>query len=141
MEPFLEPLGHVKRNQAGEVVGFVLADFHDLFDQHMTRDIMDPGHLVPQLPQELRRFILKCARCDPDRRFQDVDEALASLKPLAHLINWPTGTSSTAKKKMSSLSLTYTDENHLELARLVEAFQAKARDMGVQVNFKENRDL
>ena len=114
---------------------------HDLLDQHMTRDIMDPGHLVPQLPQELRRFILKCARCDPDRRFQDVDEALASLKPLAHLINWPTGTSSTAKKKMSSLSLTYTDENHLELARLVEAFQAKARDMGVQVNFKENRDL
>ncbi len=112
-----------------------------LLDQHMTRDIIDPGHLVPQLPRELRRFILKCARCDPDRRFQSMDEALGSLKPLAHLIDWPTGTSSTAKKKMSSLSLTYTDENHLELARLVEEFKAKARAMGVQAKFKEIQDL
>jgi predicted Ser/Thr protein kinase len=114
---------------------------NDLLDQHMTRDIMDPGHLNPQLPQELRRFILKCARCDPDRRFQDMDEALTSLKPLAHLIDWPTGTSSIDKKKISSLSLTYTDKNHLELSRLVEEFKSKARDMGVEVKFKENQVL
>jgi CRP-like cAMP-binding protein len=113
----------------------------ELLDQHLTRDIMDPGHLIPQLPQELRRFILKCGRCDPARRFQDMDEALAALKPLAHLIDWPPGTSSTDKKKMSSLILTYTDENHLELAQLVEVFKAKARDMGVAVKFKKNQDL
>ncbi len=53
-----------------------------LLDLHLTRDVMDPGHIIPDIPDELRRFILKSARCDPDQRYQDMDQAMAVLRPL-----------------------------------------------------------
>jgi len=36
--------------------------------------------------------------------------------------------------------LTYTDENHQELSRLVEMFKTKARELGVDVNMSENQE-
>jgi serine/threonine protein kinase len=54
-----------------------------LLDMHLTRDVTDPGHIIPDIPDELRGFILKSARCDPDRRYQDMDQAMAVLRPLA----------------------------------------------------------
>jgi CRP-like cAMP-binding protein len=53
-----------------------------LLDMHLTQDVMDQGHIIPDIPDELRRFILKCARCDPDQRFHDMDQAMAVLRPL-----------------------------------------------------------
>jgi serine/threonine protein kinase len=53
-----------------------------LLDLHLTQDVMDPGHIIPDIPDELRRFILKSARCDPDQRYQDMDQAMAVLRPL-----------------------------------------------------------
>jgi tRNA A-37 threonylcarbamoyl transferase component Bud32 len=53
-----------------------------LLDLHLTQDIMDPGHIIPDIPDELRGFILKSARCDPDQRYQDMDQAMAVLRPL-----------------------------------------------------------
>jgi serine/threonine protein kinase len=54
-----------------------------LLDMHLTRDVTDPGHIIPDIPDELRGFILKSARCDPDQRYQDMDQAMAILRPLA----------------------------------------------------------
>jgi CRP-like cAMP-binding protein/tRNA A-37 threonylcarbamoyl transferase component Bud32 len=53
-----------------------------LLDLHLTRDIMDPGDIIPDMPDELRRFILKSARCDPDQRYPNMDQAMAVLRPL-----------------------------------------------------------
>ncbi len=53
-----------------------------LLDLHLTQDVMDPGNIIPDIPDELRRFILKSARCDPDQRYQDMDQAMAVLRPL-----------------------------------------------------------
>jgi serine/threonine protein kinase len=83
----------------------------ELLDLHLTRDIMDPGHANPHIPPELRRFILKCARCDPDQRYQDIDQALAVFRPLVHDFRLPADSLMTEKSRMSSLFLTYTDEN------------------------------
>jgi hypothetical protein len=47
----------------------------------------------------------------------------------------------TGKRKRSSISLTYTDKNQQELTRLVEAFKAKARELGVDVDMADNQDL
>jgi CRP-like cAMP-binding protein/tRNA A-37 threonylcarbamoyl transferase component Bud32 len=53
-----------------------------LLDLHLTQDIMDPGDIIPDIPDELRGFILKSARCDPDQRYPDMDQAMAVLRPL-----------------------------------------------------------
>jgi len=55
-----------------------------LLDVHLTQDIMDPGDIIPDIPDELRRFILKSARCDRDQRYQDMDQAMAVLGPLVY---------------------------------------------------------
>ncbi len=59
-----------------------------LLDMHLTQDVMDQGHIIPDIPDELRRFILKCARCDPDQRYQDMDQAMAVLRPLVYRRIW-----------------------------------------------------
>jgi tRNA A-37 threonylcarbamoyl transferase component Bud32 len=113
----------------------------ELFDLHRTRDITDPGEFNPDIPQELQRFILKCARCSPDRRYQNMHQALAVLQPLMPNFRLPDDRLATGKRKRSSISLTYTDKNQQELTRLVEAFKAKARELGVDVDMADNQDL
>jgi len=96
---------------------------------------------VPDIPDELRKFILKAARCDPDRRYQDVGQAMAALQPLALDNRLPGNGLTIKKKKNSSLFLTYTDKNQQALKRLVDEFKTNARELGVDVNMTDNPDL
>jgi serine/threonine protein kinase len=111
-----------------------------LLDMHLTRDVTDPGHIIPDIPDELRGFILKSARCDPDRRYQDMDQAMAVLRPLAQESRLPRNGLTIEKMKSTSLFLTYTDENQPALKRLVDGFKANARELGVVVKMTDNQD-
>jgi len=113
----------------------------ELFDCHLTRDVMDPLEFNPAIPRPLQQFILKCARCDPNQRYQDMNQARAALKPLMQDFRMPGDNLSAEKSKRSSLLLTYTDKNQAELTRLVEAFQAKARELGAEVDVADSQDL
>jgi CRP-like cAMP-binding protein len=112
-----------------------------LLDMHLTQDVMDPGHIIPGIPDELRGFILKSARCDPDRRYQDMDQAMAALRPLAQDNRLPGNSLTIEKKKSTSLFLTYTNEIQPALKRLVDEFKADARNLGVDVKMTDNPDL
>jgi len=70
-----------------------------LLDMHLTRDVTDPGHIIPDIPDELRGFILKSARCDPDQRYQDMDQAMAVLRPLVQDNRLPRNGLAIEKKK------------------------------------------
>ena len=61
-----------------------------LFNMHRTQDIMDPGKIMPDIPDELREFVIKSGRRDPDRRYQDMEQAMAVLRPLVQDIRQPT---------------------------------------------------
>jgi len=111
-----------------------------LLDMHLTQDIMDPGQLVPDIPDELRKFILTAARCDPDRRYQDVGQAMAALRPLARDNRQPGSGPAIKKKKNSSLFLSYTDKNQQALERLVDEFKTNARELGVDVSMADGLD-
>ena len=111
-----------------------------MLDPNQTQDITDPGHIIPDIPDELREFILKSARCDPDQRYQDMEEAMAVLRPLAQGNKLPRNALTIEKKNRSSLFLTYTDENQLALQRLVDVFKANAKALGVDVNITHNQD-
>jgi CRP-like cAMP-binding protein len=111
-----------------------------LLDMHLTRDIADPGHIIPNIPDELREFIIKSARCDPDQRYQDMDQAMAALRPFAQNNKLPKNSLTIEQKKSSSLLLSYTDENQSALRRLVDVFKANAQALGVDVKMTENTD-
>jgi hypothetical protein len=107
---------------------------------HLTRDIADPGHIIPNIPDELREFIIKSARCDPDQRYQDMGQAMAALRPFAQNNKLPKNSLTIEQKKSSSLLLSYTDENQSALRRLVDVFKANAQALGVDVKMTENTD-
>jgi tRNA A-37 threonylcarbamoyl transferase component Bud32 len=111
-----------------------------LLDMHLTQDIADPGHVIPDLPGELREFIMKAARCNPDRRYQDMEQAMAVLRPLARDNRQLRKDSTLVKKKSVSLFLSYADENQAELQRLVDVFKADARALGVDVDITDYQD-
>ena len=96
--------------------------------------------IIPNLPDELRRFILMSGRCDPNRRFQDMDEAMAVLRPLTQDNGLPKNDLTIEKKKRTSFFLTFTDENQAALKRLVDVFKADAQALGVDVKTITNQD-
>lgn len=108
-----------------------------LLDMHLTQDIPDPGLVIPDMPGELREFILKAARCDPDQRYQDMEQAMAVIRPFAQDDRQLRNDLTIDKKKSASLFLTYADENECALQRLVEGFKADAQALGVDVNITQ----
>ena len=108
-----------------------------LLDLHLTRDVTDPGHIIPDA---LREFILKSARCDPDQRYQNMDQAVAVLRPLVQDNRLPRNGLTIEKKKSASLFLTYTDENQPAFKRLVDVFKTNAQELGVDVKMIDNQD-
>jgi len=112
-------------------------DVNALIDMHLTQDIPDPWEIRPDLPAELREFIVKSGRCDPDRRYQNMQEAMAVLRPLAQDRRLPAADISSEKKIISSLLLTYTDENQSALRQLVDAFKADVQALGADVKLTD----
>jgi serine/threonine protein kinase len=112
-----------------------------LLDLHLTRDVTDPGHVIPDIPDALREFILKSARCDPDQRYQNMDQAMAVLRPLAQHIRPSRNGLTIEKKKSASLFLTYTDVNQPAFKRLLDVFKADAQELGVDVKMIDSHDL
>ncbi len=43
------------------------------------KEIPDPGHIVPDLPNRLRQFILTACKIDPDKRYKDMGQALEAI--------------------------------------------------------------
>ena len=111
-----------------------------LLDLHLTRDIEDPGRIISDLPDELRRFIVMSGRCDPDRRFQDMGQALAALRPLVQDSRLSKNEQTIDKRTGSVLLLTYSDENQPAFKRLVDVFKADARKIGAHVVIIDNQD-
>ena len=108
-------------------------DASALLDLHLTQDVADPRQIIPDIPGELREFILNSARCDPDQRYQDMDQAMAVLRPLAQDIRPPRIDIRDEKKKSASLILTYSDESQPAFKRLLDDFKANAQALGADV--------
>jgi CRP-like cAMP-binding protein/tRNA A-37 threonylcarbamoyl transferase component Bud32 len=111
-----------------------------LLDLHLTRDITDPGHIISDIPGELREFILKSARRDPDQRYQDMEQGMAVLRPLSSDGRRSSKDLTINKKKRASLFLTYTGENQTSLQQLVDVFKADARALGIDVDITDPQD-
>jgi hemerythrin-like domain-containing protein len=58
-------------------------DIKTIMNTHINQDIPDPITLVPDLPEALRRFIIKACHRDPDQRYLDAGQAYKDILPLS----------------------------------------------------------
>jgi len=120
---------------------FQAQNLQELLQLHLTRDIPDPAEIVPQLPEELRSFILTAGRCDPERRFPDAAQARETLIPIIQRSGLTHNHLTIEEQKMSTLFLVYDQRNQLALNRLVEEFSNKAQALNVKVKLADFKDL
>jgi hypothetical protein len=96
---------------------------------------------VPDLPDELRRFIMKACRVDPGRRYQNVGEALEEIKPLAGKTGSAGRHLAPEKRKMTNILLIYKNRDQQALTRLMEEFSSKASELGVVLKVSDLHDM
>jgi len=85
-----------------------------------NNNIPDPAEIVLDLPEQLRQFILKACKRDPEERYQNTSEA---LKTLEHIIGCPDSNNAPLEScKTFSLILDYKGEHELALNSLMEDF-------------------
>jgi CRP-like cAMP-binding protein len=106
-------------------------DLSALLDMHLNVDIPDPADLVPDLPHPLRKFILKAARRNFEERYQSTDEALKDLLPLARSLGCIVDSDTAQARKATTVLLSYSEDQELELKRALERFGLELRSLGI----------
>lgn len=102
-------------------------------------DIPDPAEIVPDLPEPLRRFILKACRHDPTERYATAARAIADLEPLIR--NTGPKLLPPVKRKISSLLLIYSEDHQQALDRLIDEFSDKVRALGIDLKAADFPDI
>jgi eukaryotic-like serine/threonine-protein kinase len=115
-------------------------DLQTLLNMTLTRDIPDPVDRVPELPDELRRFILKATQRNPEGRYRNAGEAMGALSPLLKNPGVAKKNLSFEQIKMSTFFLIFKDEHQPELNRLIEEFGTKAQKLGVEIKIADFKD-
>jgi serine/threonine protein kinase len=114
----------------------------DLMDMHCEQEIPDPALLIPDLPEELSRFIKKCCQRDPDQRYPNAHEAQKELLSFApNWIKYPQSGSAKIERSLTSLFLFHDLEQGQELQNLLEEFGDKAAKLGVSMHMTEFKNI
>ncbi|MBU0517085.1 MAG: protein kinase [Proteobacteria bacterium] len=116
-------------------------DVAKLMDLHRTMSLPDPRNLVPDLPEEWARFILRAGQREPEGRYQSIGEVIEELGPLAAKMGVGPGAAPRPRRQMISLYLFFRDEHHLALAGLLDDFSAKAEKLGVKVRAVDVKEV
>ncbi len=113
-------------------------DIRKLMDFHLTQDIPDPGKLVSDLPKELVTFIIKCGRINPERRYQNINEALEALQPL--IKKYGLIKKHTVKESiMTNICLIYDEEQQLSLSKLLDEFSSEIHEIGAVLKVADSQ--
>lgn len=112
-------------------------DIQRLMKLHRTRDIPDPARKNPDIPQALRSFIRKAGRCDPQKRYQNLIEALEEIEPLAGISGTARKSLATDEPRHTAIRISYQDNNQAELKELMEEFAAQAGRLGAKIKIVE----
>jgi len=113
-------------------------DIKVLARMHQTRDIPDPARKVPDLPEALRKFILKAGKCDPDQRYHDIIEAREVIQPLVHGLFGSPDKKRVEARKETTILMRYEDNRQSEFRQLMEEFSARARELGGELKISES---
>ena len=110
----------------------------EMLQMLLTRDIEDLGAILPELPEQLRRFILKACALLPADRYVAVEHVLEDLRPLAKEYGITGEPLQSKRHNISTMSLVYGDEHLSALKHLMADFSSKAKKMGFKMNITDN---
>lgn len=113
------------------------SDLAKLMDMHCNADIPDPRDFVPDLPLQLRDFIVTCCRRDPDQRYRSASQAREHLLPLSLQQPKARGAVNGPERGVTSLLLVHSPEQQQALKELLEEFGDKAAKLGVNLLLSE----
>lgn len=117
-------------------------DLWELRKMHEEQDIPDPATILPDIPRELRYFIMKAGNCDPGQRYQTISEVMEDLRPIAEAYGLDQNNNAPYKKhKMTNLMLIYNEDHQLALSRLMAEFRDRADEMGVVMKVADFQDV
>jgi CRP-like cAMP-binding protein len=106
-------------------------DPHATMEMHVEEDIPDPAGHITDLPEGMRKFILKACARDIEQRYRDIPALLQDLNPLARELGVTERAPAAARKRMTTLFMIYEDQQQLELNKLMEEFSGRLADMGI----------
>lgn len=116
-------------------------DLVRLEELHATEDIPDPRNSDPDIPEELRQFILKACSRDREKRYRNIQEVLAQVQPLKEKYGPGKKDISRGKRKMTSLILFSNEADQPALNLLLEEFSLKAQALGITLKAADFSDI
>ncbi len=106
-------------------------DPDELITMHLRKDIPDPAQRRPDIPEELRAFIMTACQRDPDERYQGFSPALEDLQSLAAKVGLKKEQLFPEKTRKTTVHLVYGDAEQIAANELLEEFGKKAKKLGV----------
>ncbi len=113
-------------------------DLGRLMELHCTQTIPDPAETIPDLPENLRQFILRCCAIDPAQRYASAGEALAVIEEMARQLRIQT---EQEKRLLTSVVMIYPEKNRQALRRLLEKFSHEIEDLEIVMKISETTGI
>ncbi|MGD8656916.1 MAG: protein kinase [Desulfobacterales bacterium] len=110
-------------------------------EMRANTEMPDPSLEMPDLPQSLCDFILKACARDPSNRYQNIPEALETLKTLTHNSGSTNGNASRTNRQVRMFYLIYSDAQKQGLNKAMDEFNAKVQNLGIKLKAGEYIDL
>ncbi len=106
-------------------------DIATLLHNQLYEEIPDPRDTVPEIPDELCRFISKATQKSPNDRFQSVSEATNELNALSAKLGLEARPAADQKMSFMGLFLFYRQEQQAQLKSLIKEFGEELEKTGV----------
>jgi eukaryotic-like serine/threonine-protein kinase len=120
---------------------FPVMDIATLLQMQLRYDLPDPCQYVPELPAELVNFLATATKKMPEERYQNIDQVLADLMPLARKLGVRASTLSRKHMNLMSLFLFYREEHREILKRLIQDFSEELAKTGVILREADFKDV
>jgi CRP-like cAMP-binding protein len=109
----------------------------DMMQMRVKSDIPDPATVLPELPDGLRRFILKACSRIPVDRYLNIEQVLEDLEPLAQEYGFPEMSRDSERQNISTIFLFYGEEHQSALKHLMEDLNSKAKKVGIKMKVSD----
>jgi serine/threonine protein kinase len=108
---------------------------------HLEQDLKDPGQANPELPDDLRAFVLKACRRAPKNRYQNCAQALHDLVAASRRLGVEPRRAESAKLNMMNLFLLYRQEQQHIIQRIVKDFSRELEKVGARLRGTDFKDI
>ncbi len=115
-------------------------DGQNLILARYDNEIPDPVKKVPDIPRHLRSFIRTACRCNPDQRYQNMEEALAELQPLRNKVKYFRSKDMLSRRQTTTLVIQNTEEQQHQLAKLLEEFNERLEMINIDMSMHYHED-